>query len=145
MIFYISMLLKHSQTLTLKEEVRKVLCFSVAYNNTFVFVKVSRPGESESLVHADSDGNVLFEFSYNSIINMFGMLSEREVIVLDVSSLKIDIFNLEKRTVCHIAHLYLFEDVAQMQIQTFFDHKYFAVVEHGSYGQHKLRLTYYDF
>ena len=121
-------MLKDTMTLTLKEKVRKILCFSVAYNNTFVFVKVNKPGESQSLVHVDCDGIVLFQFAYDDIINQFGMLSEREFIVLDVPSNKIDIFNLEKRTVCHIAHLYLFYDVWRMQIQAFLDNKYFAVI-----------------
>lgn len=38
----------------------KILCFSAAYDNTFVFVRMDKPGEDESIVHVDSKGKILY-------------------------------------------------------------------------------------
>lgn len=71
------MLLKQHHKLVLQEQVAKILCFSTAYNNTFVFSKVINPGADESIVHVDADGKVLFKKKYPDIINFFAMLNER--------------------------------------------------------------------
>lgn len=38
------MLLKQFQEVKLPDKVSKILCFSTAFNNTFVFSKVIKPG-----------------------------------------------------------------------------------------------------
>ena len=58
------MLLKSQHKLVLKDTVSKILCFSTAFNNTYVFSKVIKPGADESIVHVDANGNVLFEHKY---------------------------------------------------------------------------------
>lgn len=110
------MLLKSHHKLVLQNQVQKILCFSTAFNNTFVFSRVINSGADESIVHVDVDGKVLFEHKYPDIINFFGMLNEREVIVMYVPESHIDIINLETQQVRHINHEYLFDDVAQMSI-----------------------------
>lgn len=54
------MLLKNHHKLVLQDKVTKILCFSTAYNNTYVFSKVINPGADESIVHVDQNGKVLF-------------------------------------------------------------------------------------
>ena len=88
------MLLKQTYNLKLQQEVKKILCFSVAHNNTYVFVRMDAPGERESIVHVDADGKVLFSHTYKDIINFFGQLNEKEVIVFNVPKSQIDIINL---------------------------------------------------
>lgn len=96
-------------------------------------------------MHVDAEGKVLFEHKYPDIINFFGMLNEREVIVMYVPDQHIDIINLETKTVRSINHEYLFDDVAQMTIETFYDTKLFAIVEKGTFNDPRLRLTYYRY
>jgi hypothetical protein len=48
------------------------------------------------------------------------MASDRQVIVLDVPNNRIDIIDLQKQRIYHILHQYLFDDVAQMDVYTFF-------------------------
>ena len=64
------------QKLVLKSTVTKILCFSTAFDETFVFSKVINPGADESIVHVDKYGQVLWEVRYPDIINFFGMLNE---------------------------------------------------------------------
>ena len=139
------MLLKQEHELKLKKVVPKILCFSSAYDGTYVFSQVDKPGESESIIHVDGAGNILFEHHYDDIINYFGMINEREVIVMDVPRNHIDIINLEEKKVRSIDHQYLFEDVAQMVIETFYETKLFAIIERGTFNDHRLRLTYYQY
>jgi hypothetical protein len=139
------MLLKSHHKLVLQNQVTKILCFSTAFNNTFVFSRVINPGADESIVHVDVDGKVLFEHKYPDIINFFGMLNEREVIVMYVPESHIDIINLETQQVRHINHEYLFDDVAQMNIETFHDTKTFVIIEKGTFNDPRLRLTYYRY
>jgi len=55
---------------------------------------MDKPGEDESIVHIDAKGKVLWSHTYKDIINLFGMLNDKEVIVLDVPNSHIDIINL---------------------------------------------------
>ncbi len=57
----------------------------------------------------------------------------------------IDIINLETQKVRSINHDYLFDDVSQMNIETFYDTKLFAIVEKGTFNDPRLRLTYYRY
>ena len=139
------MLVKESQELYFAKIVPKILCFSTAYNNTFVFLKVIVPGLTESIVHVDAAGSILWEYKYPDIINMFVMLDEREVVVMNVPESKIDILNLETQKVRSIEHQYLYEDVAQMIMETFYDTKMFVIIEKGTFNDHRLRLTYYSY
>jgi hypothetical protein len=54
------MLEKKYHKLVLQNPVMKILCFSTAFNDTFVFSRVINPGADESIVHVDKDGKVLF-------------------------------------------------------------------------------------
>lgn len=145
MIYCSDMLLKNYHKLNLQDKVTKILCFSTAFNNTFVFSRVINPGADESIVHVDANGKILFEHKYPDIINFFGMLNDREVIVMYVPESHIDIINLETQTVRHINHEYLFDDVAQMNIETFYDTKMFVIIEKGTFNDPRLRLTYYQY
>ncbi len=44
-----------------------------------------------------------------------------------------------------INHQFLFDDVAQMQCETFYETKMFCVLERGTYNDHRLQLTYYRY
>lgn len=44
------------------------------------------------------------------------MLNDKEVIVLNVPESKIDIINLQTKSLIQVNHDYLFDDVAQMTI-----------------------------
>ncbi len=54
----------------------KILCASVACKNTFVVIREDLPGRQESIVHFDVNGKILFERTYNAIIDFFGMMRE---------------------------------------------------------------------
>lgn len=88
------MLLKTNATLPLKPAMPKILWASMAYNNTYVVVRMDKPSEQESIVHLAADGHILFEKTYNDIIDFFGQLNDKEVIVCNVPESKIDIINL---------------------------------------------------
>jgi len=80
---------------------------------------MDKPGEDESIVHIDQNGKVLWSRTYKDIINLFGQMNDKEVIVLDVPNSNIDIINLQTHQILSIPHTYLFDDVAQMAIETF--------------------------
>ena len=110
------MLLKDVTTIPLKPPMQKILCVSSAFNKTFVLVRVDRPGQEESIVHLDQKGTILWEHQYKDIINFFGMINEKEVIVLNVPDSKIEILNLMTHSIIEVNHDFLFEDVAQMTL-----------------------------
>lgn len=123
----------------------KIFCCSSTFNRGVVVTRIDKPGKEESIVHLDTNGKILFEKKYNDIINYFGMVNDREVIVLNVPESKIDIINLEKRSSFSLNHDYLFDDVAQMRIETFAETKLFCVRENGGHNDHRMRLTYYSY
>ncbi len=136
-----------------KEEIRalinppmpKILCASVAYSNTFVVVRMDKPCQQESIVHFNVSGKILFEKTYNTTIDFFGMLREDEVIVLNVPQNKIDIINLKTHKLTQVDHHYLFENTTYMCLYTFFESNLFCVVEREAFKGHRLRLTYYSY
>lgn len=69
-------LAKKHHKLVLASKVTKILCFSTAFDDTFVFSKVINPGADEAIVHVDKFGQVLFVKQYPDIINYFGMLND---------------------------------------------------------------------
>ena len=139
------MLLKEEITVRFDQPLAKVLCVSTAYNNTFVMVRMDKPCQEESIVHFDANGHTLYERKYNDIIDMFGQMNDKEVIVLNVPNSKIDIINLEKQSVRSINHQYLYEDTAQMFIYNFPETKTFCVQEKGTFNDHRLRLSYFSY
>jgi len=139
------MLLKEKKHIKFDKPLPKVLCVSAAFDNTLVMVRMDKPCQEESIVHFDASGKILYERKYNDIIDMFGQMNEKEVIVLDVPNSKIDIINLEKHTVRSVYHQYLFQDTAQMHIYNFPESRTFCVQEKGTFGEHSLRLSYYSY
>ena len=91
------MLLKESTSIKLEKTAMKVLCISTAFKNTFVMVRMDEPCQIETIVHFNAEGKSLWEHSYNDIIDMFGMMNDREVIVLNVPESRIEVLNLEKK------------------------------------------------
>ena len=64
---------------------------------------------------------------------------------MNVPDSKIDILNLQTHGIIQIDHEFLYEDVAQMTIETFGETRLFCVKEQGGYNEHKLSLTYYAY
>jgi len=58
---------------------------------------------------------------------------------------KIDIINLEHKTIRSIVHQYTWEDVAQFSLVTFSDTRLFTVQERGTSNDHRLKLNYYQY
>jgi len=88
------MLLKDSKRIKLEKPALKILCLSIAYNNTFVMTRMDAPCKQESIVHFNADGKILYERKYEDIIDVFGQMNDKEVIVLNIPHSKIDIINL---------------------------------------------------
>jgi hypothetical protein len=88
------MLTSTPKKIQLQREIQKIICFSNAFNDTFVFSYVISPGREEGIIHMDAKGVFIFEHRYQDMINYFQMLSDREIIVLDVPNSHIDIINL---------------------------------------------------
>lgn len=78
----------------MEQQVLKVLRLSTAFNNTFVMVRMDKPCQQESIVHFDAQGKILYEHTYDDVIDTFGQINYKEVIVLDIPKNKIDIINL---------------------------------------------------
>jgi hypothetical protein len=109
-------LLRDITKITLEKTAQKILCLSASYDHTFVFVRIDKPSEVETIVHMDSKGKILWEHSYNTFIDFFGQMNDYEVIVCNVPESKIDILNLKTQKVRQVNHQYTHEDCAQMGI-----------------------------
>ena len=101
------MILNDVTNIVLDPPMLKILCLSCAYDKTFVCVRLDRPGYEESIVHFDSNGKILWQHQYPDCIDFFGMLNDREIIVLNVPKSKIDIINLQTHQIIQVNHKYL--------------------------------------
>jgi len=89
------MLLSRKYEVKLTKPYLKILYLSVAANNTFVFLAMYDVGK-DVLVHCSSSGQILHEYHFSSgIVDTMGMLSDKEVIVLQPQRNKIKTFKLE--------------------------------------------------
>ncbi len=71
-------------------------------------VRMDKPSQVETIVHINAEGKILWEHSYNDIIDMFGMMTDREVIVLNVPESRIEILNLEKQSIRTVSFSFMF-------------------------------------
>ena len=139
------MLLRDKTTVKFQTAFPKILCASTAYKGTFVFVRMDKPGSEESIVHTDANGKILYERRYKDIIDFFGQINDKEVIVCNVPESKIDIINLETQKVLQVNNSYAYDDTCSMEMFTFADTKYFAICERGGLNDNRLILTYFDY
>ena len=139
------MLLRDKHTVKFKTPMPKILCCSTAYKNTYVFVRMDKPGEQQSLVHTDGDGKILFSKTYGDIIDFFGQINDKEVIICNVPESKLDIINLETHKILQVDMQYSYDDTCSMELWNFADTKYFCVCERGGLNDNRLILTYFDY
>jgi hypothetical protein len=65
------------------------------------------------------------------------------VIVLNVPENKIDLINLEAKTISQANHQYHFDNTASMEIYTFSESRLFAIIERGTANDSRLFIAYY--
>jgi hypothetical protein len=53
---------------------------SAAYNETFVFIGLVRPGHG-NIIHCNKNGKILFERHFKTTLSGFVMITEKEVII----------------------------------------------------------------
>ncbi len=71
----------------------KILYLYSAFNETFVFLGM-RGYKQDCVVHVDKNGKILFEHVFDIAMDAFGMLSDREAILLETRKNCITILNL---------------------------------------------------
>lgn len=76
------MLLVDSKKVTLKKRYQKILNLSPALNGTFVFLGMAG-FRQDCLTHVNGDGDVIAEIIFGKNMDSFGMLSDRQVMVLE--------------------------------------------------------------
>ena len=90
------MLLSSPNKITLQKKYHKILNLYPAYGNTYCFLGM-RGHRQDCVVHFDSTGKILFEHVFEKIMDAFGMMNERECIMLETRENCITILNLEKQ------------------------------------------------
>ena len=138
------MLLKDWTNIDLQRTLSKVTTFSTAYDRSFVLAAVIRPGKSESIIHIDAKGELIHSYDYTSMIGKFAMLSEKELIVLNTANSVIDLINLQTRSTTQVNHQFHHSDCDTIEIVTFYDTKYFCIIEHENANKNGFRITYYN-
>ena len=79
------MLLSNKTTVKLPKTYYKILYLYPAYNNTFVFLGMVGLRQ-DCVTHVDKDGKILFEHIFPKPMDSFGMMSDRECILLETRS-----------------------------------------------------------
>ena len=138
------MLLQDRTEVKLQKRYNKILYLSTAYKETFVFLGMPGVGR-DSLVHCDKSGKILYEHHFKHNVDSFGMLSDREAMVLETHDNKITTLNLENHTVSEYDHQFAFEESDQSDLDTFADTRIMCVREQGRYNDNRFRLTYYSY
>ena len=116
----------------------------MAYRDTIVFLGMPGIGK-DCLVHCDLNGKILYEHNFKQSVDSFGMLSDREVMVLETHCSKITTLSLENHAIHEYDHQFAFEESDQSDIETFPDTRYVCVREQGRYNDNRFRLTYYSY
>ena len=76
------MLLQDKTEVKLQKRYNKILYLSTAHNGTFVFLGMPGLGR-DTLVHCDLNGKILYEHHFKQSVDSFGMLTDREAMVLE--------------------------------------------------------------
>lgn len=86
------------------------------------------PGQGKDvLVHCSKEGKILFELNFEHNVDSFGMLSDREAIVLETRKNRVTVLNLDDHTVSHYPHQFMFEESDQADIETFSESRLLCV------------------
>ena len=88
------MLLSNPKTIKLQKKYQKVLNLYTAFNDTYCFMGM-RGHRQDCVVHFDSNGKILFEHVFEKIMDSFGMMDERNCIMLETRENCISVLNLE--------------------------------------------------
>ena len=131
-----------TQNVRLPARYQKVLNICPALNNTFVFFGI-RGFREDCLTHFDAEGKLIDEIIFEHNMDSFGMLSDREVLVLETRKGCISLWNLETHKFHHIPFKFLNEEVDQSAIYIFPDTRMFCVQENGRYNDDSFRLSYF--
>lgn len=75
------MLLASEHTVKLSKRYFKILYLSAAARDTFVFLGMPSQGK-DILVHCNKAGKILYEYRFDYNVDSFGMLNDREAVVL---------------------------------------------------------------
>ena len=89
------MLLVNNKKIKLEKTYQKVLNLYNAFNDTYCFLGM-RGHRQDCVVHFDGNGKILFEHVFEKIMDSFGMMNEREAIMLETRENCITILDLEK-------------------------------------------------
>ena len=139
------MLFKSKPTsVKLAKKFQKMLFLSNALKNTFVFLAMPRLG-SESLVHCDSLGKILFEHTFANPVDSLALLSDREAMVLDTRNNCISALDLETHSFTHHPHQFAREESDLAEMETFYESRLLCVKESGQYNDNRFFLTYYSY
>jgi hypothetical protein len=138
------MLLTKSYDVKLEKMYQRIETLCPAYNDTFVFVALVRPG-NDKIVHCDKNGKILFEYNVDDTLMGFNMFNDREIIIPVQIESVILVISLVDYSIIRVPHPYAFELSVQTDISTFFETKYICIYEHGLCTDHRLRMTYYAY
>lgn len=113
-------------TVKLNKRFQKMLYLSNALKDTFVFLAMPRTG-TESLVHCDSNGKILFEHSFTNPVDSLALLSDREAMVLDTRNNCISALDLETHNFTHHPHQFAREESDLADLETFYESRLVCV------------------
>ena len=99
----------------------------------------------DCVVHVDKNGKILFEHVFDIAMDAFGMLSDKEAILLETRKNCITILNLENHEFRRIAFNFFNEQSDQTDILTFADTKTLCIQENGRYGDNRFKLNYFHY
>lgn len=102
------------------------------------------PGR-DSLVHCNKAGKILFELPFDNNVDSFGMLNDREAMVLETRRNCVTVLNLETHEAKQYPHQFMFEEADQADIDTFPETRLVCVREVGRYGDNRMKLSYYSY
>jgi hypothetical protein len=127
----------------LKMQIEQVHYFSPAVNDGVVVIGLRELGK-DAIYHFDAEAKLVFEHNFEDLVDSMAMMTQSEVMVPLVKKNEIFILDLNTHQVRYYKYHYFFIGVqAQVTIETFLESGLICIRENGSFGDHRLKLTYY--
>lgn len=138
------MLLVDRKDVKLPKRYLKILNVAPAFDNTIVFLGVAG-FRTDCLTHVKPDGTLLGEILFEENMDSFGMLNDREVMVLETRKNNLLIWNLENHTQINVPFHFKAEETDQSCIHIFPETNLVCIQENGRYNNNTFRLTYFNY
>lgn len=100
------MIITNECAVTMPKKYKRIYQILPSYRSTFVLL-VQKQLREDCLVHVDSSGKILFEYSFKCALEGLAMVKEYEAVILEIAKDQVLVFNLKDYSSYYQPHFYM--------------------------------------